>query len=167
MVNGSRLIRDTRIQRTIEEILEEADASYEVRLNDLIDLARGKVKVETVTEQYDSDNTLQSKQLATRDVSPADRIKALKLLSDLTGETQASRARGEILSKALKAKSAEMLKRVEKSVGAGAAGGPGGGGATIHSPSQIADSKNTDPPLDSGECTDLGIIREEGEFDGM
>ena len=179
-VNGSRLLADTKISSAIDEILEDAQAGYKVRLQHLIQLALGRHQTSATTEQYDADNNLVSKQMAYRDVSPADRIKALKVLSDLTGETELSRARAEVMSKELHTLSKSLMSRAERVV-SGVEGGNGGGEYSIHSPSETLNPKKVDPPEGNPEASegtpegtpeasegtreDLGIIDEKGEFD--
>ena len=186
-VQGHHLLDRPNIKSEIERILDEQDASYKVRLTHLTDIALGRNDLQAQTENRDADGNLVSTAKTTRSVPTADRLKALKLISDLTGETQMAHTRGEILSSHLRGVSKRLMKRVgsqtiddttepiesrdgnprasegnSEGAGPGLEGGKGGGLYTIHSPPKIDATKKADP-LSIDEKT--GVIEgEDGEF---
>jgi phage terminase small subunit len=113
---GHRTLKTPLVRETIDQILERNNASYQVRIEHLLSIALGQQTVKTRTEQRGADGNLISEAITERDISPADRTRALKMLHDLTGESDLARARGQVMSQDLRRKANEMLQRHEKAV---------------------------------------------------
>lgn len=148
---GSKALAAPHIRQSIDEILEESEAGYKVRLRHLVDLSLGRIQIHTLTTNPDGSTTT-----VARDIPPSDRIKALKLLSDLTGETEQARVQAEIMSESQRKLAKDMFKRAMRSVTPegsldGAEGGNGGGAHTIHSPSKMTNIEKVEPPMHNGD----------------
>lgn len=98
----------------------------------------------TETVQYDADGNITGKQLSTRQPTATEQLKALQMLSKLTGEDDAAKARGELISSSMKKLTRELMRRAEKDVTGH--GGKHGGGDIIHSPPEIRGGKMEAPP---------------------
>lgn len=112
--DAHRMLKNPRVRKSIEQILAEENAGYEVRIKALNDLALGRTTTTTTTES--KIGKTKTKSTMVREIPASDRIKALKLLHDLTGETAEAHAKGEVMSEQFKRLSKSMLKRQERDV---------------------------------------------------
>jgi len=144
---GSRLLQKADIRQSIQEILEEENAGYKVRLRSIIATALGHGTVQTRTVHPDGSETVVHK-----DIPHSQRLKAHELLLTLTGERDIARAKANVASKEIERLGKQLLRdsstvyekvanRVEHGLG-----GDDDDSITIPSPPNIQSENKNDPP---------------------
>lgn len=155
---GHELLKKPQIQQSIQEILDEENGGYKVRLKAILRTALGNDKTKTKTTHPDGSVTV-----VERDIPHSQRLKAHELLLTLTGERDIARARANVASKEIERLGKQLLrdssKVYEKVVSEPGdevrARGTEGDDVTIPSPSEMLNENKNGGPNSPSDIRDI------------
>ena len=157
---GSVMLREPMVQGVLQQVLDRHNASIELQIIQLANIAKGEYTKSTIYETYDADGSLVRKQVVSSKPSAKDITSAINLIARLTGQYDAMRVNANAMSSELK-----RLYRQHTTgdgrrspVNVATREEEGGEGARVHI--------ETDPSLSATKIFNRGIspgVNEQGE----